>query len=286
MQRRDALPRRLRPLPGRAHRDLVASLNTPPKLVERGLKELIVEDERSFRHVGLYRDLKDVLGDYRFRVLPEELRGRWDRALLLNLTFWGANEGGDVLVSEEIPADVVAHVAWHHLAANALAPNGGAMSADALFLGESIASAFDLYLVGRLLGFSPNSTFLASQVEAIADSAAGAGMSDTDFNAMLEGVAADPERAFEDLRELLFDATSALVAAKSATDALVVLSTFDAHRFGALLHHYELSNWVLYARAYASTLAPDPVVRAIDTSLRAAPVALDWLSAKWLAEKK
>ena len=269
-------------LRGRAHRDLVANLKTPPKLVERGLKELTVEDERSFRHVGLYRDLKDVLGDYRFRVLPEELRGRWDRALLLNLTFWGANEGGDVLVSDEIPADVVAHVAWHHLAAKALSPAGGAMSADALFLGESIASAFDLYLVGRLLGFSPNSTFLATQVEAIADSAASAGMSDQDFNAMLESVAADPERAFEDLRELLFDATTALLGAKSATDALVVLAAFDTHRFGALLHHYELSNWVLYARAYASSLEPDSTVRAIDTSLRAAPVALDWLSAEWL----
>ena len=257
-------------------------MKTPPKFLERGLKDLTVEDERSFRHVGLYRDLKDVLGDYRFRILPEELRGRWDRALFLNLTFWGANEGGDVLVADEIPADVVAHVAWHHLAAKALAPEGTSMSAEALFLGESIASAFDLYLVGRLLGFSPDSTFLASQVEAIADSAAGAGMSDTDFNAMLESVAADPDRAFEDLRALLFDATTALLGATSALEALTLLSTFDDHRFGALLHHYELSNWVLYARAYASTLAPDPAVRAIETSLRSAPVALDWLSKEWL----
>jgi len=30
-----------------------------------------------------------------------------DRALFLNLTFWGASEGGDVLVDAHVPADVV-----------------------------------------------------------------------------------------------------------------------------------------------------------------------------------
>ena len=122
----------------------------------RTIAELTTEDEASFRHVALYGELKEVLrrDKYTFRVLPETASGRWDRALLLNLTFWGASVGGDVLVDDTLPADVVAHAAWHHLAAKALSEGPGVpLTADALFLGESIASAFDVYLVGRLLGF-------------------------------------------------------------------------------------------------------------------------------------
>src|SRR4051812_17740541 len=144
----------------------------------RTVDALVIEDERSFRHVELYADLKEVLRKdaYSFRILPEN-GSSWDRALFLNLTFWGASEGGDVLVDETVPADVVAHVAWHRLAAKALAtPSGERPSVEALFLGEAIASAFDLYLVGRLLGFAPQSSFLETQVASMAEAAESAGL--------------------------------------------------------------------------------------------------------------
>jgi hypothetical protein len=260
---------------------------TTLKLETRTLDALTLEDERSFRHVELYADLKEVLrrDAYTFRVLPPGPSARWDRALLLNLTFWGAASGGDVLVDETLPADVVAHCAWHHLAARALAAGPGEpLSAEALFLGEAIASAFDVYLVGRLLGHAPHSSFLETQIPAMSDSADEAGLSEEGFDALLQGIVADPDRAFEDLRELLFDATSSLLACRSADEALVALASFDRHRFAPLLHRYELSNWVLYARAHAATaLGPDPRVRAIDAALREAKVALDWLTANWIA---
>ena len=257
----------------------------PPGLTTRTIDELRIEDERSFRHVALYASLKEVLrrDKYVFRLLPEGLAGRWDCALLLNLTFWGANEGGDVLVDEVLPADVVAHAAWHHLAARALAAGDGPLTADALFLGEAIASAFDVYLIGRLLGHAPRSSFLASQVSALADSASAAGLSEEGFHSLLQEIAADPERAFEDLRQLLFDATTALAACSGVDDALAVLERCKSHRFEPLLQHYELSNWVLYARAYAkSGLEPDERARAVDRELRRAEVALDWLTSTWL----
>lgn len=251
----------------------------------RTLDELTIDDERSFRHVALYDELKKSLVDarYEFKVLTGPDAGRWDRALFLNLTFW-ANGEGDVLVDDHIPADVVTHVAWHRLAA-AAASRGtpGAPTVDALFFGESIASAFDLYLVGRLLGHSPNSSFLESQVPAIGDAASAAGMSDDDFDALLRGVADDPDRAFEDYRELLFDATSALVRADSIDDAQRVLRGFDSRRFAPLLHHSELSNWVLYARAYASDrMAPDAFIRGLDAALRESKDPLGWLEREWL----
>ena len=254
-------------------------------LAKRTVDELTIEDERSFRHVAIYGELKEVLrrAKYPFRVLPEPLTGRADRALLLNLTFWGADAGGDVLESDALPADVVAHAAWHHLAAKALpAKKGAAPSVEGLFLGEAIASAFDVYLVGRLLGHAKSSTFLETQVPAMAEATEAAGLAEEAFESMLESIATDPERAFTDLRELLFDATTALFASPGIESAVTALSSFDGHRFASLLHRYELSNWVLYARACGDASA-DERARSIDNQLRTEKLPLEWLAAEWVA---
>jgi hypothetical protein len=185
---------------------------------ERTIADLSIIDEKSFKPVAIYADLKEILrGDkYSFRVLSAGSTARWDRTLFLNLTYWSAG-GGDVLESHRIEADVVAHAAWHHLTALAFA--GNSQSAQALFLGESIASAFDVYLVGRLLGQARRSSFLESQVPAMAESAKAAGMSARAFEALLEGIADDPEGAFAQLRQLLYDVAITLLACSDATEA-------------------------------------------------------------------
>ena len=249
------------------------------------LAQLHIDDEEAFRPVGLYADLKEIIdrAGLTFRVLPTPLGGRWDRALFLNLAYWSADGGGDVLVDDHIAADVVTHVAWHHLTARALPTAPGAQaSAESLFLGESIASAFDLYLVGRLLGHDTESQFLETQVPAMADTASAAGLDEAGFEALLDSVSKDPERAFEDLRELLFDAATALLACRTAEQAMTALEPLDRHRFAPLLHHYELATWVLDARSRSGQLGPDEAVRAIDRTLREAPVALDWLEKTWV----
>jgi hypothetical protein len=255
----------------------------------RTVDELEIGDEPSFGHVAIYADLKEVLrrAAYPFRVLPQTSSGRADRALFLNLTFWSADSGGDVLVDAHPEADVVAHAAWHHLAARALAPGAEEPpSVEALFLGEAIASAFDVYLVGRLLGHAPRSTFLETQVPAMAETARSAGLSEAGFVRLLRGIARDPERAFADLRELLSDATRALFACRSGEQAHSALRALEGHRFSALLHRYELSNWVLYARAHGRDAVrggkPDPHARAVDRALRKAKDPLSWLVAAWV----
>lgn len=250
-----------------------------PTLERCTIDELTIEDKASFRGVGLYADLEEVLrrDEYAFRVLPDTGVLRWDRALFLNLSYWAAAEGGDVLTEAAIPADVVAHVAWHHLVGKQLLAGKERPPVSALFLGEAIASAFDLYLVGRLLGHAPSSSFLETQVSAMAETADAAGLPENDFEKMLEEVAADPEAAFASLRQLLVDATTTLANAKSMEEALATLASFDAHRFGALLHRYELSNWLLYARAYGDP-APDAKTNAMEEALREAKDPLQWLA--------
>ncbi len=248
------------------------------------LPELTLRGERALRPIGVYATLKRMLVRDNFVVRVPEVGSRHahgDRVTFLNLTFWNARDPSDVLVDDTLEADVLAHAAWHHAAKKALASAGGPTAA-ALFLGESVASAFDLYLVGHLLRQGKKSAYLDSQVPAMSAAALDAGLSPDDVEAMLGSVAEDPDRAFGDLRELLFDVAMALVEAPDVDAAATVLDGFADHRFIGLLHHYELSNWVLYARAYARPAeASDPAV-AMDASMRAAPSTLGWLETNWL----
>lgn len=245
------------------------------------LAQLDLQDEASFRHVALYGDLKRALiaDDYRVQMLPEGVR-RWEHALLLNLAFWDARGASDTLVDDSLPADVVCHMAWHHLASGALGDGEQPLSAPALLLGEAIASAFDLYLMGRLLGHCPDSDFLLTQLPAMAEVAEAAGVGDDAFAKLMDTVRADPEGAFEDLRCLLYDVTMALWQAKDAEGALEALMDADGHRFACLLHHFELANWLMHARA-APDNASSAAAVALDGQLRAQTAALDWLSERW-----
>ena len=102
----------------------------------------------------------------------------------------------------------------------------------------------------------------------------------------METVAAQPERAFEDLRALLFTAATALLPCRDPVQAMRVLENFAGHRFEPLLHHFQLSNWILYARAYAAPAAASArsaeAVHQLDATLRQAPDSLAWLVDNWL----
>lgn len=257
------------------------------------LDELTIDDERSLGGVALYQRLKQSLrrAGHRFQIPAAGEQSSWDRVLFLNLTYWSGDQAADVLCDEHIPADVVAHVAWHALAGRELRRAEGAPaappSAEALFFSEAIASAFDLYLVGRLLESQPESDFITTQLPTMSECAQDAGLSEEAFAALMAGVAGDPERAFEDLRALLWDAATALFACDGAVAAQAALEGLAGRRFAPLLHHYQLSNWILYGRAYAARgvaahAEGEVDVRALDQTLRRAPVSLDWLAEHWI----
>lgn len=248
------------------------------------LADLLVEDEASFRHVGLYAELKAVVRDLgpTFLVPPEGKTLAWDRALLLNLLYWQPGTS-DVLPSRVIAADVVMHVAWHELANRFVAP-----SVEGHLLGESIASAFDLYLVGRLLGHSPESDFLETQVARMSEAASDAGVEQDELEALLARASENPERAFEHLRQLLFDVSCALCSVESAERGLQILASFDDHPYAGLLHHFELPTWVLRAKLEAQAAPaqdrPDALrdARAVDQDLRASGDSVAWLEQAWV----
>jgi hypothetical protein len=248
------------------------------------LDELTIDDRSSFTGIAIYGRLERVLrrSAHGFRIPDGPRAVSWDRALFLNLTYWNEEEGADVLTDDHIPADVVAHVGWHEVVSRELARRRSSPSvlpgAEAIFLAESIASAFDLYLVGRLLPTAPECDFVTTQVPLMAECAGEAGLPEAGFSALLEEVVRQPEHAFEDLRALLFDAATTLVVCPGAMQAQAVLEGLADRRFAPLLHHYQLSNWILYARAYAPhSLGTDAVAIEMDRALRQAPVSLEWL---------
>ena len=129
----------------------------------------------------------------------------------------------------------------------------------------------------------PDSDFITTQVPLIAERAETAGLAPDAVARLLEGIWRDPERAFEDMRALLLDVANALMACRGAVAAQQALARFADHRFEPLLHHFEISNWILYARAYgAPSPAQDAVVARLDGLLRQAPSALDWLADNWI----
>jgi hypothetical protein len=220
------------------------------------LDALRIRDARPFSHILHYAPLKQRLIDaqYTFQLLPKSANVA--SAQLLNLTYWGAPAealvGGDVLTEAAIDADVVCHVGWHHMLRETLAADGdNSSSAASLFLGESVASAYDLYMLGVLMLRAPSCGFVQTQAPAIADCATASGLSKRAFAQQLQTIALDPEAAFAALRTLLFDVTTALYLAKTQAAAFTILQSVREAPYSWLLPRFELSNWVLYARAYA-----------------------------------
>lgn len=233
----------------------------------------------------LYAPLKAALrrDGFVFRVpAPGPLRERWADALLLNLGFWNAAVPSDVLQDESIDADVITHAAWHHLAGRALGGEGG-LSAEGMLLGEAIASAFDVYMVGSLVGAAPRCGFLKTQLPAMADVCAEAGLEREGFEQRVQDWARDPSAAFESLRSLLFDLSLALLAAPDVDAGAAALEATRSHPLAALTHRYELALWVMSARHHGRP-GRDAAARQLDQELRSAPSSLTLLQGRWLGQ--
>ncbi|MBT9555207.1 MAG: hypothetical protein IV100_04215 [Myxococcales bacterium] len=254
-------------------------------LIPHAFQDLRIDDEPAFAHVGLYGRLKAALASsgHVFLVPDDASWVGGDRALFLNQTYWASDASADVLAEASITADEVTHIALHGLAKVAVVGGGRPKSPRAFLFAESIASAFDLYLIGRLLRNRPDSAFIESQVPIIRDAAEDAGLHPDDFAELLGEIVDAPERAFEDLRRLLFDTATRLLDCDEVVGGQAVFEEAADHRFAPLLHHYQLSNWVLFCRAYGTANDDEETrVDQLDAALRAAPDAVAWLEAHWL----
>lgn len=242
------------------------------------LADLSIEDEDSVRHIALYRDVKDAMLDAKVTFLVPDSPISSDQAVFLNLAYWSEGDAG-VLEDDSIFADVVLHTGLHHLTERHVRP-----SLEAELLGESIASAIDVYLIGRMLGNAPDASFLATQVPRMRDVAEANGVDDETFASWLEEMESGPERAFEDLRSLLFDASTKLAMAKTVNEASAVLDGMSSRRFFALLHHFELPTWIMRSRSRVTEAPAGDTrmsARDLDAALRGANDSIALLASHW-----
>jgi len=202
-----------------------------------------------------------------------------DEARLLNLAFWHPGGVAEILDEPYLTADQLAHNTWHVAAEAAL--GDGAKTIAGLLLAEAVASAFDVYLVGRLVGHHPDAPFLESQVPAMRDAALAAGRSEAEIEALVTRFVDTPEASFGELWALLYDVSLALVRAGDADAAATILRERRDDPLAALLHHYELPTWVLFARAYGEG-DTSPSVNAAETAIRNADDPVRWLRDHWL----
>jgi hypothetical protein len=115
----------------------------------------------------------------------------------------------------------------------------------------------------------------------MAEAAEDAGVSEEDFERLLARTAEEPELAFEQTRQLLFDASRALVSVSSPREADELLQSFERRPFGPLLHHYEWATWVLRTRLDGPSPNDEKAIE-LDRELRELPRSLDWLEKHWV----
>lgn len=248
------------------------------------IDELTIADEGAYAEFPLWTKLRKRLVEHEVDMYLVEADGpltHWADTALINHTVRLPKGATEILHDRVVPADALMHTAWHH--AGVAAMGSLASTAEGLLLGESVASAFDAFVIGTLLGAeSEQPSALDTQVPAMAEVAAAAGGSQEDFEALLHRMAEDPEGSFEELRELLFDVSIGLLYGGTVERAEEVLNGTRGHVFAPILHHYDLSIWVLYARAFGADMKEHASLRKIDAKLREVDKPLEWLVEHWL----
>ena len=129
------------------------------------VSERTVEDEEAFGRLPFYRALRAWMdeADPVF-LITNEGGDQPESARLLNLAFWEPRSFMEVLTEPVVTADQLAHNALHHRGYEAL--GDAARCLEGLLLVESIASAMDVYWLGKLLAEAPYAEFLETQVPA------------------------------------------------------------------------------------------------------------------------
>ena len=203
------------------------------------LSDLAIDEADAFRRAGI--DLLDaalpLLKNHRFIVTPGKGLAR-----LADLLNWRAGALCEHIDRRGVSADQVIHFAIHHVLDQNLEEN----HPGAVLLAECLASASDLYLLGKLSQAGEETAFLSDTIESMCSYYE---MYAAEPDHLEQFFAAFLENPFETMVEtacFLFHFGAAFL--KSEPD-LAVLTRFSENARYPLVHHYNLTNWILTIRA-------------------------------------
>jgi hypothetical protein len=208
-------------------------------LIERGIDGIDILEREIYTkaEIDLLRLSLKMLANHRFAVIAE---GR-GMARLLNLLCWDAASGTEFLDDQEMPADQAIHMAIHQVIERDL----GSTTPEHMLLAETIASASDLYLLGKLAKAGEETAFVTETMESFSFYYETYAAKAEHLETLLQAVLTSPFMAMSQVADFLFETGLLLFQPLSNAEALRACT---AHAFYPLIHHYNITNWIMAIR--------------------------------------
>lgn len=202
------------------------------------LSDLDILEEAAFDRAGLtlLEPCLELLSDLDVVCFP---KGR-GLGRLVNLLQWQVDQQLEYLDGDAVAADQVVHFALHHLWHRRI---GSDHPFDLLFA-ECMASASDLYLLGKLSNGGEETDFLVDTLDSFG-SYYEIYSSESRLEKLVARILENPYQTMSAAVDYLFRLGVALLSPQINLEAL---ARFQDDLLYPLAHHYNISNWILTIR--------------------------------------
>ena len=203
------------------------------------LTDLTIYEAEPFRRaeIGLLDAALLVLKDHRFIHLPGKGLSK-----MVDLLNWRAGARCEHIESRGIFADQAVHFAIHHVLEGVL----GGRQPQTVLLAECVASASDMYLLGKLSEAGEETGFLSETIESYCSYYEMYAAEAEQLEHLLSAFLDDPFKTMAETAIFLFSFGTALLGPNWNR---AVLTEMTANPYYPLVHHYNLTNWILSIRA-------------------------------------
>jgi len=173
-------------------------------------------------------------------------------ARLLNLVHWDVATHLEYLDERAVYADQLCHFAAHQLIDALL----GSRDPYALLFAEAFASALDFYLLGKLIQAGEETGFLIETIESFTtyyelyDS-------EDQLELVLTRTGEAPFTLMAEVADYLFQCAILLMSKADPGEIMQALGWLAEGPLYPLVHHYNVSNWVLAIRVRCPAPGPD-----------------------------
>ena len=215
------------------------------KIVEKRIEDLDIFEKDAFERAGLaiLTVAEHILAqsNTRFILLPES-RGL---ARMVNLLQWQAGDHVEYLDGEGVFSDQVVHMAIHQ----ALDREQGSATPHHMLFAEVLASASDMYLAGRLIQAGEETDFLADTLESLGSYYEMYAASPDQLTAFLQRLSDTPWETMVSLVDYLYTFCCPFLEKDRSIEHLSIPRSMEDHMFYPLVHHYNVTNWLLTINA-------------------------------------
>ena len=204
----------------------------------RRLEELEIAEADAFDRAGidLLASCQGLLKNLSIVCLPE---GR-GLARLVNLLQWDVGQQREYLDGDIVAADQVVHFALHQIWDKKI----GSAHPHTMLFAECMASASDLYLLGRLSQAGEETDFLMDTLESFGSYYEMYG-TEEQLEELVTRIVEAPFETMIEAAAYLYHLGCRLLEPSTDMGALL---EFQDHLMYPLAHHYNISNWILTIR--------------------------------------